>query len=606
MSSHRFSGAPTGLPGALLRSRGNGRGIPATAFSGEGDGITLAGREPPGRSAALLIASAMGVLLAMSAATAPASAERADIVIEGGKIVDGSGSLPYAGDVAILGDEIVYVGPRYPGEARETVDASGMVVAPGFIDAHNHTDRFLGDVDKGANEAFVRQGVTTIVGGPDGFASPAMIREYVGAYEAAGIGTNVAFYVGHNAIRREVVGTDHRAATPAEIRRMQALVREGMDLGAVGFSTGLMYEPGMWADTEEVVALAQEVAPYGGIYDSHVRNPVFELLQSDVEAIEIGRRAGVAVKIAHEKVVGLHNEGLLGKVVSLVNGARSRGENVVVDQYPYDGAATAFLHDLILLPDRMAAELEAFVDEVPERAGEAKIAFLRDRLHDGSDLAEMRTLSEEGRDGGFSWIKAVGYTSIRIVHSEDFPDLEGTHLSELAARQGVSGFEALVDLVRRAEHPVLATLGSVAEADVQALMIQPWTMIASDGSWIDRSGRAAGGHPRSTGTFPRVLGRYVRELGLLDLPTAVYKMSRFPAEFLNLPDRGALEEGRKADVVVFDENTIADRSTWADPSALAVGVRDVMVNGEWVLRNAEMTGKRPGRFVRRQARDVRD
>jgi N-acyl-D-aspartate/D-glutamate deacylase len=551
----------------------------------------------------LLLAPTLGAVLGILVAAAPAAAQTADIVLEGGKITDGSGALAFTGDVAISGDRIIFVGADYRGTSKEAVDASGMVVAPGFIDAHNHSYLALVDPEKGANEPYIRQGVTTIVGGPDGFASPKLIREYIAAYEAGGIGTNVAFYVGHNAIRREVVGLEHRGATRDEILRMKALVREGMELGAVGLSTGLMYEPGMWSDTDEVVALAREAAAHGGIYDSHVRNPVFDLIKSDAEAIEIGRRAGTGAKLGHLKVVGLHNRGIVGQVISLVNAARSSGQKVVADQYPYDGAATTYLHNIILMPEELEAELEELTANRSAReADSARMAFIRARLNDRALLPQLRALSENGRDGGFSWIKAVGYTSIRIVHSEDFPELAGVHLSELAGKNAVSGFETLTDLVRRAEHPILATLGSIAEADVQALLVQPWTMISSDGAWLAESETPNGGHPRSTGSFPRVLGRYVRELGLLDLPTAIHKMTALPAGFLGLHDRGLLAEGMKADIVIFDEATITDRSTWANPTLYATGVRDVLVNGVWVLKDGKLTAHRPGQFVKRQTR----
>jgi N-acyl-D-aspartate/D-glutamate deacylase len=506
-----------------------------------------------------------------------------DVLMLGGTVVDGTGRPAAVADVGIRGDRIARIGAIGQAPARTTIDATGLVVAPGFVDTHNHSERAIADPARRLNEAFVRQGVTTIVGGSDGSASPSDIRALVDAYERQGIGTNVAFHVGHNAVRREAMGDARLPAGPADIERMEGLVREGMELGALGLSTGLMYEPGMFASTDEVIALAKVVQPFGGIYDSHVRNPAHDLIGSDREAIEIGEQALVPVKIAHEKAVGLENAGLIADVIELVEAARRRGLNVVTDQYPYDGAATSTLDKIIVVPPAVAA---------------APGFELRAALRNPATRRALQAASEQGIDGGFAWLKATGYSHMRITACRDWPELVGRHLSELAEARGLTGFDLVADLVTRATSPVGITLGAIAEADVRELLVQPWNMVASDGAYADAD--TPGGHPRSTGTFPRVLGRYVRDEGLLTLEEAIRKMTSFPADFVGLQDRGRVAVDKAADLTLFDPRLIADRSTWAEPNLMAEGVRHVLVNGILVLEDGRMTGAAPGRHLERR------
>ena len=449
------------------------------------------------------------------------------------------------------------------------------------------------------NEGVVRQGVTTVFGGPDGGFAPARIGALAEAYRTQGVGTNVAFYVGHNGIRREVMGDDQRRAPNGrELERMRTLVREGMEMGAFGLSTGLMYEPGMFADTEEVIALALEAAAYGGVYDSHVRDPVHDLVGSDREVVEIAVSARLPGKIAHLKAVGLHNEGAIEEVIGLVESARSQGIRIVSDQYPYDGAATATLGRIIVVPPELDG-LEAFRDMQRRGRTEEGMAELRTALTDPESRARLREASENGVDGGFAWLKATGYTSMRITSSADHPDLVGAYLSEFAATRGQDPFDAVADLILGASRPVNITLGAIKEDDVRRLMIQPWNMIASDGGYADGSD-APTGHPRGTGTFPRLLGHYVRDEGVLALEEAVRKITTLPADFHGISDRGRIAPGARADISVFDPRAIIDRSDWDHPQRFAEGVIHVLVNGVPVLRDGEMTGEAPGVVVRLQ------
>lgn len=514
-----------------------------------------------------------------------------DVLIQGGSVVDGLGNPARIGDIAVQDGRLVLSPVGGPNAAQEVIDATGLVVAPGFVDVHSHTDVAIAKREQRFNEGFIRQGVTSIVGGPDGGHSPATMRELISAYETNGVGTNVALYVGHNGIRREVMEDDQqRPPTEEELESMTALVKEGMEMGGVGLSTGLMYPPGMFSDTDEVVALAAEVAPYGGIYDSHVRNPAKQWISSNEEAIEIGERAGILTKLGHLKEVGLHNKGLMEQLLALVERSRDEGLRVVSDQYPYDAAAGRLtLKSILVLAPSPQQSRELANDEDYD---------LRAKFSHPDARARIRTDTENGIDGGFSWIKAIGYTSIRIVSSRDYPQLVGKYLSEIAEEQNVEGFDVITNLITHAEHPV-EIKGGIQEETVQELLVQPWNMVASDGGYVDAS-TTSQGHPRSTGTFPRVLGHYARDLGLLSLEEAVRKMTSFPADTVGLPSRGRLADGLPADVTVFDPQTIIDRSTYEEPNLLSEGVHHVIVNGVFVLRDAELTGNAPGRFLPRE------
>ena len=515
-----------------------------------------------------------------------------DLLILGGILVDGSGQESSHTNIGVQGDRITWIGED-GAQATDTLDATGLVVAPGFIDVHSHTVPALLEPQRRMNEGVLRQGVTTVVGGPDGGFGPEMIRTVIEALGNNGSGTNVATYIGHNAIRENVMGEDQqRAPNPSEFGIMRTQVREGMELGAVGFSTGLMYEPGMFSETSEVVELAREVAPFGGIYDSHVRNPVHAFVESDQEVVAISESAEISGKIGHLKAVGLHNEGRINDVIDLVEGARSRGVEIVSDQYPYDGAATSSLMGIIVIPSSMT-DLEGLRSSGPVDSEAA--ARFRSMLVDPSRRTQLKEASENGIDGGFAWLKATGYSSMRIVSSTDYPELVGVYLSELP-EEGQDPFDAVMDLIAGASASVNITLGAITEEDVRTLMIQPWNMIASDGAYADGS-EAGRGHPRGAGTFARFLGHYVREEGVLPLEEAIRKITSLPADFLGLMDRGRIEEGYAADLSIFNAETIIDRSDWDYPQRFAEGIVHVLVNGIPVLRDGSLTGQTPGVFL---------
>jgi N-acyl-D-amino-acid deacylase len=514
-----------------------------------------------------------------------------DIVIRGGLVVDGTRNLPRRADIGIKDGKIIFVGKVSAKSSAHEIDASGMVVAPGFIDAHNHAEESIFENPAyRKNENFLLQGVTTIVGSPDGFKSPSEVRGYLAAMKKNGLGTNYSFYVGHNGVRREGMGMAQRAPTAEELDRMRALVREGMEMGALGLSTGLMYEPGMFSTTDEVVELTKIVKPYDGIYDSHTRDPAMHMLASEAEAIEIGRRAGnVPVKLGHLKAVGLRNADRISDVIRIVHEARNSGHDVVADQYPYDGAATAFLHEVIVLPGKQADPFSA-----------KSLATVQSALRDEAALLDIQDATEHGIMGGFAWLRYVGYDALRIVNNPNNPKNNGKYLVDLAKDRGMLPFAALRALILESPQPILVTLGAIKEADVRALMVQPWVMIASDGEYVAPDAKAGGGHPRSTGTFPRILGHYVREVGLLDLADSVRRMTCFPAEFLRLRDRGRLAPGYVADIVIFNPNEISDQSNWTEPHRYSVGMKYVLVNGQIAVRDGRVTGVTAGRPALRQ------
>ncbi|MGI9628292.1 MAG: N-acyl-D-amino-acid deacylase family protein [Longimicrobiales bacterium] len=543
------------------------------------------------------VTSGFLLVVGMTISSCVEGGEEANVLIRGGIILDGSGSPGVVGDVAILGDVIVHVGPEGPA-ASDTIDATGLTVSPGFIDVHSHTPPALTDGARRLNEGVIRQGVTTVIGGPDGRFAPSQIEELADVFDEHGVGTNVAFYVGHNGVRQQVMGADQqRPPTADELEDMKALVREGMALGAFGLSTGLMYEPGMFSRTSEVIALAQEVEPFGGVYDSHVRNPVHDFVGSDQEVVAIAEAAEIPGKIGHLKAVGLHNEGAIRQIIGLVEMARSRGSVIVSDQYPYDGAATAALTDIMVVPPELD---ELALLARPDRQGstDAFASALKSALVDPASRMLLRESSENGVDGGFAWLKATGYTSMRITSSEDFPDLVGAYLSEIAEDRGLDPFDVVASLILEATSPVNLTLGAIKEHDVRNLLVQPWNMIASDGGYADGSDSPEG-HPRSAGTFARLMGHYARDEGLLSLEEAVRKVTSFPAEFHGLEGRGALEVGAFADIAVFDADRIIDRSDWDYPNRFADGVEYVLVNGAPVLVQGRMTGDSPGRVLRK-------
>jgi N-acyl-D-amino-acid deacylase len=528
------------------------------------------------------VVALLAVTFLTACATTPpplAGSETYDILLTGGTVVDGSGALGFRADVAISGDRIALVSPTpLPRtRARRVIDATNRVVAPGFIDLHAHLDP-LPQLPEG--ESALRQGVTTAVGGPDG-SSPWPLSAYLAERERQRIGINVAFLVGHNTIRREVMGMARRDPTPAELGRMRGMVARGMGEGAWGLSTGLKYLPGAWSKTDEVITLARAAADSGGMYTSHLREEGLGLLESVAEAIEIGRRAQIRVVLTHHKAVGTPMWGKSSVTLAMVDSARRAGLDVWIDQYPYTATHTGIS---VLIPEW------AFDGGDTAFARRARDPALRDSIEKG---IVFNILNDRG--GGD--LRRVQFSRVSWQR-----ELEGKTLHDWAVMRGLQATpETGADLVIEAELKggANAIYHVLDEGDVRRIMRHPPTMIASDG----RLSRPGDGHPhpRAYGTFPRVLGRYVREEKVLTLEQAVHKMTGMPATTLGLRDRGAVRSGAYADVVVFDAARVADRATFDAPHQYPIGIEFVLVNGVVAVDGERFNGARNGRVLRRSS-----
>jgi N-acyl-D-aspartate/D-glutamate deacylase len=543
----------------------------------------------------------LGAGFASGTAQADKSVARYDLVLHHGTVVDGTGAPRFVGDVAIAKGRIAGVGDLGPYVAGEEIDVTGLVVAPGFIDVHSHADEGLIDPRLKTDKGFVTQGVTTSVFGVDGEYSLDTIRTFMQTFDHQGVGTNYLFYVGHGGIRKKVMGMDDRAPTTEELQRMQDIVRDAMQQGMIGLSSGLMYLPGRYARTKELIALAQVTSQFEGLYDSHIRDPASHLMDSIRECIEIGERAGAKPHLAHLKAVGKRNFGRVKDIVQLVNLDRARGIPVTADVYPYDGASARKLVAVLVPPpgSGMTAKYERLEDSsIPRAERAALLAGLTDywqkALRQPEVREKIRKATESPPPGEFSWVQTVGYGSFRVVVST-LPWARGRMIQDLAEARGVNAFDLIAELILAEGSQTKITLGAIDEAEVRTLLKQPWVMISSDGKLTGLA--AASGHPRYRGTFPRVLGRYVREWGVLSLEQAIHKMTGLSAQYLGLAHRGRLAKGNWADITVFDPDKIIDRATWDHPERYSEGVVDVLINGIFALREGEMTGRTPGRFL---------
>ena len=495
-------------------------------------------------------------------------------------MIDGTGSARFAADVALRGDRIALVSRDRiaAGRARRVIDATGRIVAPGFIDLHAHLDPLP---ELPGMESAIRQGVTTSLGGPDGSA-PWPLAAYLAERERIGVGGNVAFLTGHNTIRREVMGTAARAPSAEELGRMEQMVAAAMGEGAWGLSTGLLYLPGTYSNIDEVVALSRVAGDSGGIYTSHLRKEGLGLLEGVGEAIEIGRRARIPIVLTHHKAVGSPMWGRSVTTLAMVDSARRAGVDVMIDQYPYTATHTSLS---VLIP------AWALADGDSAFAGRVANPVLRDSIVNG---IVFNILNDRG--GGD--LARVQFSRVRWK-----TDLEGKTLRDWATERGLEPTPVNgANLVIEAELAggANAIYHVLDEGDVRRIMQHPRTMIASDGR-LSTPGEGHP-HPRAYGTFPRVLGRYARDEGVLSLEDAVRKMTGMPAARLGLDGRGTLAAGAFADVVIFDPLTVADRATFVAPHQYPVGIDYVIVNGTVAVDGGRYLNLRPGRVLRRPAR----
>jgi N-acyl-D-amino-acid deacylase len=497
-----------------------------------------------------------------------------DILITNAKIYDGAANPWFYGDIAVKGDTIAAIGKLSGATATRRIDAHGLAVAPGFIDIHSHGRRGIEAVPTAEN--YLREGVTTIIEGPDG-SSPLPLKPFFDGLSKTPISINFASFVGHGTIRTQVMGLVNRQATPEELDKMRALAKQAMLDGAVGLSTGLFYVPGNYANTEEVIELAKVVGPMGGFHESHMRDESDHIVDSVRETIRIGEEGGLPTQITHHKVVGTLNWGQSVATLKLVEEARARGVDVSIDQYPYTASSTG-----------IAALF-------PQWAQEGGQKSLLERLNAPSSREKIKTAImsniRDNRGGGDP-------KNIVIVNCGFDESLAGKSLAELTAARGVPvNFDTAAEtaIALQSKGPCSAVYHAIDEGDIERIMKSPYSMIASDGD-IPIFGKAAP-HPRSYGTFARVLGVYVRERRVITMEDAIHKMSGMPAARLKFGDRGLLKPGMKADIVIFNPATVADKATFEKPHQYSVGFQEVIVNGKFALHEGVVTKERPGRVI---------
>jgi N-acyl-D-amino-acid deacylase len=545
----------------------------------------------------------LGLLLPALACAAEAPL---DWLIAGARVLDGTGNPWVIADVGVRDGRIVAVGRLKGASARRVIDGRGKIVAPGFIDLHSHAEEGLASRDPRRRAApnLVAQGITTVAVNPDGFG-PWPIAAQREELERAGVGPNVVLMVGHNTIRRRTLGEDYRRpARPDEIATMKRLVREGMESGAFGLSAGLEYIPGIWSTTEELVALVEEIVPFGGVYIAHQRSESTEprwyvasrhpnglpsLLEATQETIEIGERTGARVVCSHLKVMGAHYWGTSGAVIRLIEQARRRGVDVWADQYPYN--STGGDGSMVLIPG-WAIGADPLEGEARPAARDYAAA-LRRTMEDAELAAQVR------RDIAHEMSRRGGADNIVVF---DHPDrtFVGKTLAELAAARGLSPVDMALELQREGyrDRPGGARLRgfSVWEEDLKAIMTRPWVATSTDaGIALPEDGPV---HARFYGSYPRKLRRYALDGGVVRLEDAVRSSTSLPARILGLGDRGMVREGCWADLVVIDPDKVSDAATFSDPHRYPEGIELVLVNGQAVVDGGRPTGALAGRILR--------
>jgi N-acyl-D-aspartate/D-glutamate deacylase len=527
-----------------------------------------------------------------------------DLLIKNGLIVDGSGQPGFRADVALAEGKIVAVEEVLsPASARRVIAAGGLVVCPGFIDVHSHDDYYL--LAQPGAPAKLAQGVTTTMVGNCGFsagpfsaahreeylkatsifgsgwveddlAGVASLGDYLDLLEAKRPGLNAISLVGHCTIRLAVMGMDQRPPTPAELAAMKDLTARAMAEGAWGLSTGLIYAPGSYANLAELIDLAGVAAAWGGLYASHIRDEGQGVIGAIEEALEIGRRAGLPVHVAHHKIAGRPVWGLSRKTLELMDQARAEGLAVTCDQYPYEASYTNLA--ALLPPTVLAGGPEAF----------------RPKLSDPSFREELKRTMRQGPRGLERW----GGENLLLVNAPHYPAFIGRSLTEIGQAASKDLYDLVFDIVAEEAFEAGVIIFNMGEEDIARIMSHPWTMVGSDG--IPSLGESRV-HPRFSGTFPRVLGRYVRDKGVLTLSEAVRKMTSLPAQAFGLKNKGLIKTGRDADLVIFDPARIQDGATFKEPLAPPEGVEFVLVHGQLAVEEGRITGERAGVVQRRSS-----
>lgn len=493
-----------------------------------------------------------------------ATAQKLDLIIRGGSVIDGSGAPAQKADIGIAGDRIVFIGSSNGKQATRVIDAPGLIVTPGFIDPHTHTAGDLSDPKRSRNDAYLMQGVTTVATGNDG-DSPKEIGATLAKWEHQGIGTNAALFIGQGTVRGEVMKMSDGKPTDEQLAQMKHLVEAAMQQGAIGISTGLYYAPGSYSSTEEVIELAKVAAQYHGIYDTHMRDEssyTIGLLGSVRETIRIGREAHLTVMISHIKALGADVWGQSADVIKVIDDARREGINVVASQYPYTASGTSVTAALV---PRWAEANGVLLKNLDDPAVHTKL------------INEMNQ----------NLVRRGGPDSLLMTAPRD-KTVTGKTLAAIAKERNESPVDAAIEIIKSGGSAVASF--NMKENDIEAFMRQPWVMTCSDGSE---------GHPRKYGTYPRKIHDYVYERHIIFLEAAVRSSTSLPAETLGLKDRGLLKPGYFADVLVFDPKTFQERATYESPRVLAAGVRYLTVNGRLAIDEGNLTTTLAGKALKR-------
>jgi N-acyl-D-amino-acid deacylase len=508
--------------------------------------------------------------LALAPRSAPAQQQKT-FVIAGADVADGSGGPLVRANVRVIGERIARVGNFTPDPGEDVVDAKGLVVAPGFIDTHNHSTSGL-ETDPLA-ESQISQGLTTLLLGQDG-SSPWPVGEWLEKRRQEPPALNVMMLAGHATIRRKVMGDDfRRPARPEEVAQMAALVEQAMREGAVGLSSGLEYEVGSYSTTEEVVAMARVAGRYGGFYISHIRDEADRSFEAQRELLEIGREAGLPVQDTHIKLATVGVWDRAAETVAMYDAARHAGQDVTADCYPYDAWHSNFK---VLVPNKK-------YDDPASVSRAIAAARSRKKPPAASSSTPRRTTR------GCRLLADVGGAqNLLITDYKPHPEYEGKTLEQAAKSRGITPTDLLIEIMREGDGGVIGK--AMLESDMRTFYAQPWVMVSSDGGIGMK-------HPRGAGTYPRVLGRLVREWHWLTLPEAIRRMTSLPAWRLKLYDRGYVREAMVADLTLFNPSTVIDRSTFEEPQKLSEGIEKVYVSGALVWDHDHATGARPGKVL---------
>jgi len=522
-----------------------------------------------------------------------------DLVIKNGLIIDGSGKPGFFGDLGVKGDRIDLVKPEIALSVRRIIDATGWVIAPGFIDTHSHSDA-IALIDPNESSK-IDQGVTTECVGNCGLSLAPVNRVYLshlqkyispflgGAYlswdwETIGEyldriknpSRNIATLVGHGTVRIAAMGLENRGPTSYELEKMKDLISESLNQGAFGLSSGLIYPPGVFAETDELIELCKTVSKRGGLYATHIRGESDTLVEAVNEAIQVGQKSGVSVLISHHKAGGKKNWGKVNETLDLVEKARSQGINIHLDEYPYTAGSTMLAS---ILPPWMHDE---GLDRALERLKNPKI-----RLRIKGEM-------EKGIKGWENFVEFAGWEGIVIAFCEKEKELEGKSILQIANERGREPAETAFDILLEEAGKVVMVVYAMSEDDVRTVMKHPLVMIGTDG--IPSSGKP---HPRAYGTYPRILGKYVREEKIFSLEEAIRKMTSLPAQKLGLKDRGMIAEGMIADLVIFNPSTIQEKSTYLNPHEKPEGIEYVLIGGSIVVERTRLLDSQKGQVIRK-------